>query len=552
MKILKLSASLNYRLLFYVAVFLPVQLQAEQGIIQPQTQSGHKSEVITELIQPASITHEQGAAYSARLKIQRPADKDAKSRCELLENGKPLPFPHALHRRIREQGRGHYSHWTPGTLYFSTSDSTDPRTNGRKYELVSTESYLQKTASFVLTESNSEITVPVDLDRESHPLKMIWQNLDSKTRITPAWKRKGAPDLSSQSAMLASILKPGMNAEEKSIAIWKFLVDWRYHYDPAEQGDELHDPVKFLNVYGYGFCDDCATNFMVLARKAGLQSRVWGLSGHVVAETFYDGQWHMFDPDHQVFYRNRQGKIAGVEELAEQPQIITQTPRDPLGSPSELIAKLYTSTADNRVNERQPQIRDTSVLPVLEPLDYVEFRYSNPERVHQKNKSHSPEPPIAGEGILKRTVRDLHDLKQTAGNQRQWQLSWPYVLLSGHVDLALNSSEIQPRISISNDQKSWRPLQGEIKKNRLRLSLNEWIRKQPTAVYHCFIRLESPHQTDPAALIDQAEAELRFQFAPRALAHVQNGNNDFEMKLATEPAGSTKGLRVELIWKETD
>lgn len=549
---IRIHSSLNSLLLICSTLILPERLPAEPGILQPAIQSEHRSEVITELIQPTAVTHEQGAGYIARLTIPRAADKDTKSQCKLLENGKPLPFPHALHSRIREQGGGHYSHWPPGILYFSTSDSSDPRTNGRKYALVSTESYLQKSTSFVLTDSNSEITVPVDFHREPHPLKMIWQNLDSKTRITPAWKRKGAPDLSSQSAMLASILKPGMNAEEKSIAIWKFLVDWRYHYYPAEQGDEVHDPVKFLNVYGYGFCDDCATNFMVLARKAGLQSRVWGLSGHVVAETFYDGRWHMFDPDHQVFYRNRQGQIAGVEELAEQPRLITQTPTDPLGSSSELIAKLYSSTADNRVNERQPQIRDTSALPVLEPLDYVEFRYANPESVHQNYATDSPQPPVAGNGVLKRTIRDLHELNQTASDQRQWQLNWPYVLLAGHIDLALNSSEVQPRISISHDQKSWKPLQGEIKKNSLRISLNEWIRKQPTAVYHCFIRLESPNQTDPAVLIDQANAELSFQFAPRALAHVKKDNNVFEMKLATEPAGSTKGLQVELIWKETD
>ena len=49
----------------------------------------------------------------------------------------------------------------------------------------------------------------------------------------------------------------------------------------------------------------------------------------------------------------------------------------------------------------------------------------------------------------------------------------------------------------------------------------------------------------------QAKAELRFQFALRALAHVGRNNNDFEIKLKTEPAGEHKGLQEELIWKET-
>ena len=49
----------------------------------------------------------------------------------------------------------------------------------------------------------------------------------------------------------------------------------------------------------------------------------------------------------------------------------------------------------------------------------------------------------------------------------------------------------------------------------------------------------------------QAKAESRFQFALRALAHGGRNKNDFETKLKTEPAEENKGLRVELIWKET-
>ena len=55
----------------------------------------------------------------------------------LFEEGKPLGPPRSLHAHIREQGGGRYSHWTRETLYFSASDSTDPRTNGRRYEVAS-------------------------------------------------------------------------------------------------------------------------------------------------------------------------------------------------------------------------------------------------------------------------------------------------------------------------------------------------------------------------------------------------------------------------------
>lgn len=52
----------------------------------------------------------------------------------LYEDNVKLTPPHSLHDDIRNYGNGAYSHW--GTkLYFSTSDNTNPRTNGRIYIL---------------------------------------------------------------------------------------------------------------------------------------------------------------------------------------------------------------------------------------------------------------------------------------------------------------------------------------------------------------------------------------------------------------------------------
>lgn len=58
-----------------------------------------------------------------------------RSRLVLLEDGQALWQRHALHELIRQEGRGSYSHWRD-YLLFSTSDNTDPNTNGRAYEIV--------------------------------------------------------------------------------------------------------------------------------------------------------------------------------------------------------------------------------------------------------------------------------------------------------------------------------------------------------------------------------------------------------------------------------
>jgi predicted AlkP superfamily phosphohydrolase/phosphomutase len=56
------------------------------------------------------------------------------SRFVLYENDQELGPAHSLHDTIRQVGRGAYSHWD-SSLYFSTSDRSDPRTNGRTYRL---------------------------------------------------------------------------------------------------------------------------------------------------------------------------------------------------------------------------------------------------------------------------------------------------------------------------------------------------------------------------------------------------------------------------------
>lgn len=50
----------------------------------------------------------------------------------LFEDGKPLGLGHSRHIGIAEIGLGRYSYWRDN-LYFSSSDNTDPRSNGRTY-----------------------------------------------------------------------------------------------------------------------------------------------------------------------------------------------------------------------------------------------------------------------------------------------------------------------------------------------------------------------------------------------------------------------------------
>ena len=87
-------------------------------------------------LDPARVMPDGGVAWKIDLSAFPSAGDShsdfTQSKAVVFEDGKKLGPPHALHETIRHTGMGAYSHW--GTyLYFSSSDNTDPRSNGRAY-----------------------------------------------------------------------------------------------------------------------------------------------------------------------------------------------------------------------------------------------------------------------------------------------------------------------------------------------------------------------------------------------------------------------------------
>ncbi|MGH7068466.1 MAG: glycosyltransferase, partial [Acetobacteraceae bacterium] len=81
------------------------------------------------VLQPEEISREIGNCYIAHLGLG-----EGSARFGLWENTTRLGPGVCLHDEIRTRGMGCYSVWRPD-LYFSTSDNSDPTTNGRTYLL---------------------------------------------------------------------------------------------------------------------------------------------------------------------------------------------------------------------------------------------------------------------------------------------------------------------------------------------------------------------------------------------------------------------------------
>ena len=80
----------------------------------------------------ADIQAELGICYTSWMPSYLVSDAISVSWVQVFEDGKPIGPPHSAHSAVREEGLGRFSHWG-SRLYFSTSDNSDPRTNGRKY-----------------------------------------------------------------------------------------------------------------------------------------------------------------------------------------------------------------------------------------------------------------------------------------------------------------------------------------------------------------------------------------------------------------------------------
>lgn len=187
------------------------------------------------------------------------------------------------------------------------------------------------------------------------------------------------PDLTSVENLLATTIRPDMSDREKAEALYEVVRKYRYHDAPPIPDGEVWDPIKLMEVYGYGLCGDAAAALAFLWRKTGLPSRVWELSGHVVPEVFYYGKWHMYDPDHGKFYLNDRGEVADVEYLAEHPDIVVKKTWPEVG-------EIFATKHNNWINTRKSVKEAYRINLIIYPGEkFIRFRQGEKRHFRSAN-----------------------------------------------------------------------------------------------------------------------------------------------------------------------
>ena len=121
-----------------VAVSAYLLLVGTWLLLTRQIQSPGLMRILLAMARPAyrgelrDARNEVGFCSIASMPDRVLSDQESVSRLVVFENGRPLGPAHACHADIRGLGGGRFSHWGD-KVYFSASDNSDPRTNGRKY-----------------------------------------------------------------------------------------------------------------------------------------------------------------------------------------------------------------------------------------------------------------------------------------------------------------------------------------------------------------------------------------------------------------------------------
>ena len=229
---------------------------------------------------------------------------------------------------------------------------------------------------FTTYHARQELPLDLPADASVETLALVLRTVGRTPLVAPRLLADPRDDWSDIDALARAAVGEAREPAVMAERLWAFLVDERAHGPPPTETDEPHDPVKLLNVYGYGLCDDVANAYVHLARRLGLPARVWALGGHVVPEVFFEGSWHLFDPDHEVYYRGDDGRVLGVDDLAREPSLllshaVRRPSRAARALDPERVTAIYASTDDNRVVDYPEPSAFHSMDLVLGPGEQV-------------------------------------------------------------------------------------------------------------------------------------------------------------------------------------
>ncbi|MBI5685183.1 MAG: hypothetical protein HZC54_08875 [Verrucomicrobia bacterium] len=323
------------------------------------------------------------------------------------------------------------------------------------------------------------------------------------------------------------------NDRERAIAIWRFVINNRFHATPND-GDNV-DPVKQFNVYGYSLCGDIARTIRQLWKVAGFKTRRGHPHGHCLTETWFDGAWRMLDGDEQIICLRRDNEtIASEEDIVRDHDLMKRTHTygilagdDPLTDQFSAALHLHEGKRDGDWQDDFGHRMDLT----LRPGESLAWRWDNIGRSHGTDLATGWGPqagqPLAN-GRLVYAPPTPADAGEISGDALIVPMVSPYVIVGGKLDM-----RGEARVSISFDRKKWEPVTGN--------DVDSHLPRGGKARYRYWLKFE------PAGAVQSLRVENILQMAPLSLPALTVGDN--RIAYNDDSTGMRK-VRVSFEWVE--
>jgi len=362
--------------------------------------------------------------------------------------------------------------------------------------------------------------------------------------------------------LLDEILADARSDQEKAFFIYDFVRSHRHHDDPIFVDDELHDPVKMLNVFGAGLCDDSGYVGCSLFYHAGLNEKRYGrnpsertLHGHMMCEAILPGGYQFLDIDENTFYLDLENElpvsgdaIAGDHYLAK---------REHSYGPIFKGWKIGEKAASLFGRDDGSTFRAVSGHRMefdLRPGERIVYRWDNcgkfasddsqakRKRRFWGNSRWVYEPVLTAERIKA-------DATEVTDKYLIYEMKTPYALCGGRISARFLGRDRSDRfiVAVSLDGKRWKRLWEHTGAGDADCSIDtdEAIEyKRAPAKYSYFVKIVS--STDA---IKSLRIESDLMTSPHALARLSLGRNTVEY---TDQTAEFHEVAVTYLWRESD
>jgi len=306
-----------------------------------------------------------------------------------------------------------------------------------------------------------------------------------QTEVVNPWLSNGRNNFRNVEEIVSAAVTPDMSDAEKAFALWFQEIQYRHH-SPGDN-NELGDPVKVLNVYGYNTCGNDSICLATLWRKAGLKVAPARALGHCISQAFCDNRWHFYDGDmHSVYLLRDNVTVAGEQDIVRDHDLVKRTHSKGILFPDtwwdgQGMCAMYFY--EGSVSGERGGKADTTMNMVLRPGEAIVWRWGQaaPPKHHgalytmptyqnviynglwEYRPDFSQEGWRKGADAVENVTSGADGLTAMEGKTGTivWTIRSPYVFVGGRIE----AEGADAKFSISVDGKTWQAVKNDLDKS---------------------------------------------------------------------------------------